>query len=367
MWQTDRVAALLKNADAAAAVPTEEPETPKTETSNLRTVHRRPVSVKPVVVSTTGDRKADTPIHQMGGKGMFVKEVQAAVLDGQADIAVHSAKDLPSDTLDGLVLAAVLERGDARDALVGCRLSDLPEGAIVATGAVRRSSQLAWLRPDLVFAELRGNIATRLARLDQGPPINQATQNTAETHTPHIRPDTDTRPGKAGDRSCDAVVMAATALDRLGIEPEVLDVLDVDVMLPQAGQGAIAVECREDDHAVLALLAAIEHKPTRRAVDAERAFLAELGGDCNLPAGAHAVPTHPHTGSDSLELTGLLASLDGHVLLKETRRGSNPAALGRAVARCLLDSPDGESLLTRLRPSGSPADNTPDRPPVCTR
>ena len=264
-------------------------------------------ATEPVEVSTVGDRRSDTPIGEMGGKGVFVKEVQAAVLDGRADIAVHSAKDLPSSTPEGLVLAAVPRRGDPRDALVGCRLADLPPGATVASGSVRRRAQLAWMRSDLAFAELRGNIATRLDKA-------------------------------AG---FDAIVMAAVALHRLGLKPDVLDVLDPDVVVPQVGQGAIAVECRADDRDLLAKLVSIEHGPSRRAVDAERAFLAELGGDCSLPAGAHATDA-PGGG---LELTGLLASIDGVTLIRDTRRGRDPETLGRAVARHLLDDRGGRALL----------------------
>ncbi|MCE2513019.1 MAG: hydroxymethylbilane synthase [Acidimicrobiia bacterium] len=267
------------------------------------------VAAEPVIVSTAGDRQPDDPIHAMGGKGVFVKEVQAAVLDGRADIAVHSAKDLPSSTPEGLVLAAVPRRGDPRDALVGCRLAELPAGATVATGSVRRKAQLAWTRPDLAFAELRGNIATRL---------NKAA-------------------------AFNAIVMAAAALQRLGLEPDVLDVLEPDVFVPQVGQGAIAVECRADDRDLLQTLLAIEHEPTRRAVDAERAFLAELGGDCSLPAGAHAADA----STGGLELTGLLASPDGRVLIRDTRRGRDPVTLGRAVARHLLDDCGGRTLLER--------------------
>ena len=265
------------------------------------------VATEPVVVSTTGDRQVDAPIHAMGGKGVFVKEVQAAVLDGRADIAVHSAKDLPSATPEGLALAAVPRRGDPRDALVGCRLAQLPVGATVATGSVRRRAQLASMRPNLAFAELRGNIATRLERA----------------------------------AAFDAIVMAAVALKRLGLKPPVIEVLEPDVFVPQVGQGAIAVECRADDRAVLEALLAIEHEPSRRAVDAERAFLAELGGDCSLPAGAHAT-----TGSAStLELTGLLASVDGRTLIRDTRRSTDPETLGRSVARHLLDHRGGQTLL----------------------
>ena len=279
------------------------------------------VTVEPVTVSTVGDRRSATPIQAMGGKGVFVKEVQAAVLDGRADIAVHSAKDLPSATPPGLVLAAVPRRGDARDALVGCTLTGLPIGATVATGSLRRRAQLAALRPDLAFAELRGNIATRLDR--------------------------------AG--GFDAIVMAYVALNRLGLEPGEVDVLHPDVCVPQVGQGAIAVECRRDDQQTWRVLSALEHRPSRRAVDAERAFLAELGGDCSLPAGAYAT----EAAGVRLKLTGLLASPDGSAVVRATRElmdrddesdeHDGPEALGRAVARHLLDNRGGRALLDRAR------------------
>ena len=273
-WQTDHVAGLLA---AAGTGP-----------------------VEAVVVSTVGDRRPEASVASMGGKGVFAAEVQAAVLDGRADIAVHSAKDLPARTPDGLALAAVPARADPRDALVGCALADLAPSARVATGSPRRRAQLAWLRPDLVFFDLRGNIETRLAKA-------------------------------AG---FDAIVVAAAALDRLSLTPAVVDVLDPSVMLPQAGQGALAVECRAGDGAVLEALAAIEHRASRLAVDAERAFLAELGGDCTVPAGAHAV-----VDADGLiDLTGLVASPDGRRVAREHRSGDDPAELGRSVARLLLET-----------------------------
>jgi hydroxymethylbilane synthase len=245
----------------------------------------------------------------MGGKGVFVKEVQAAVLEGRADMAVHSAKDLPSQTFDGLALAAVPERGDPRDALVGCALSDLPPGARVATGSVRRRAQLADLRPDLTFEGLRGNIPTRLARA----------------------------------ANFDAIVVAAVALERLHVTDHIADILATSVMLPQVAQGALAVECRSDDRETRAALTAIEHPDSRRAVDAERAFLAELGGDCDLPAGAYATTgARPGAG---LCLEGLLASLDGRIILRHREEGAEPEALGRAVARHLLDQAGGQALL----------------------
>ncbi len=271
-------------------------------------------SVDEVVVSTVGDRKFDVPIHTMGGKGVFVKEVQAAVLDGRADFAVHSGKDLPAETPDGLVLVAVPARADARDALVGSAWADLPTGARVATGSVRRRAQLAWHRTDLVFSELRGNIQTRIGKLESG--------------------------------GFDAIVMAAAAIDRLELSLEVtVDRLDPAVMVPQVAQGALAIECRSDDADTIATLAGIEDADTRRVVDAERAFLSELGGDCDLPAGAHAVTT----AHGDVEMEGMLSSLNGRVLIRERRVGDDPDMLGRSIARHLLDDAGGSALLADTR------------------
>jgi len=267
----------------------------------------RSIDVELVIVDTAGDRRQDIEIWQMGGKGVFVKEVQAAVLAGRADIAVHSAKDLPSRQVDGLVLAAVPARGEVRDALVGSTLAAIPTGGRVATGSARRRSQLADQRPDLTFANLRGNIPTRLER--------------ASEH--------------------DAAVIAAVALERLGRSDAVTELLSTDVMLPQVGQGALAVECREDDE-LRDLLAEIEHGPSRRSVDAERAFLEELGGDCDLPAGALA---HADDGNAHVEIDGLLASLDGRIVLRARERGTDPIAVGGALARHLLDGAGGREVL----------------------
>ena len=270
------------------------------------------IEIEEVVVSTSGDRRQDIPIHEMGGKGVFVKEVQAAVLDGRADIAVHSMKDLPSGTPDGLVLGAVPARADARDVLIGARLAELAEGAVVASGSVRRRAQLAALRPDLRFEELRGNIATRLDKA----------------------------------ASFDAIVMAAAALDRLGEAPEVVDRLPVETMLPQVGQGALAIECRVDDEVTRTALAGIEDAEARILTDAERAFLAELGGDCDLPAGAHAI----REGGE-IRLRSLLAAPDGSTVLHDDRAGADPEPLGRGAARTLLDS-GGLALLGREPDAG---------------
>ncbi|MEM9204509.1 MAG: hydroxymethylbilane synthase [Actinomycetota bacterium] len=270
--------------------------------------------VDEVVVSTVGDRNTDVPIHTMGGKGVFVKEVQAALLDGRADIAVHSGKDLPAITPPELMVVAVPARADARDALVGSTWETLPIGAKVATGSVRRRAQLAWHRPDLLFSELRGNISTRLERLESG--------------------------------GFDAIVMAAAALDRLDLALDTpVDRLDPSIMVPQVAQGALAIECRADDTPTIEALAAIQHHQTRRVFDAERAFLDELGGDCDLPAGAHGVLA----GADEIELVGMLSSLDGRVMIRERRSGADPDALGRGVARFLLDERGGTDLLADTR------------------
>jgi len=271
LWQTEHVAALLRAAHPG-------------------------LEVTVVVVDTEGDRRRDVPISALGGKGVFAKEVQQAVLDGRADLAVHSAKDLPSVTVEGLTLAAVPDRGDPRDALVGARLDELAPGARIGTGSNRRRVQLAHLRPDLTFAELRGNMHTRLA--------------------------------KAGD--FDAIVVAAAALQRLGLEQHVTEMLAPQAMVPQVAQGALAVECRIGDTSTAEVVAAIEHAASRRRVDAERAFLAELGGDCDLPAGAHAV-----LHGDGLQLDAVLAPPDASLVLRRTDWGSDADVLGRTVARTL--------------------------------
>ncbi len=272
-------------------------------------------SVGELEVSTAGDRRTDTPIHAMGGKGVFCKEVQQAVLDGCADIAVHSAKDLTSSTPEGLVLAAVPTRGDARDALVGSSLKDLREGARIATGSVRRRAQLAWHRPDLVFSELRGNIATRLRKADQ----------------------------------FDAIVMAMAAIQRLEPDIEVVEPLELEVMVPQVAQGALAIECRADDEDTIAALAAIEDPRSRPVVDAERAFLAELGGDCTIPAGAFGRLNDHGDGNEQIELVGMLASLDGQRLVRRLGHGTNPDEVGRRVARDLLNDTEGPGPATKTR------------------
>jgi hydroxymethylbilane synthase len=266
------------------------------------------LNVEMVVVRTEGDRRAEEPLEQIGGQGAFVKEIQQAVLDGRADVAVHSAKDLPPVTPEGLVLAAVPERGDVRDALVGSTLAGLAPGARVATGAPRRRAQLANLRPDLCFVPARGNIETRVAKATSG--------------------------------AVDAVVVAAVALDRLSMSSQAAEVLAPLAVLPQIGQGAIALECRADDADLVALLRAADHDQSHRCVTAERALLASLGASCALPVGGWA-----YERADGMHLRAMVASADGQIVLHAHETGTEPAALGAGVAVALLQRWGAADLL----------------------
>ncbi len=265
------------------------------------------LDVEIVVVRTLGDDLA-TSLDRIGGQGIFVNDVESAVADGRAEAAVHSAKDMPSTMRSGLVLGAVPPRADHRDGLVGCALVDLPPGALIATGSARRRAQLAYLRPDLVFAEIRGNMARRVARGEDG--------------------------------SVDAVVVAVAAMQRLGWSDRLSDVLSPIDMLPQAGQGAIAVQCRADDSATLALLSAIDDPQSHRALRAERAVLAALGGSCTAPVGAWA----ECTPGSPVRVHGLVASGDGHVVIRMSHSDDNPEMAGAAVARALLVDGGGSGL-----------------------
>lgn len=259
-----------------------------------------------VVVETLGDQRRDVPVEALGGTGAFVTEVRQAVLDGRADAAVHSAKDLPTAVVEGLCIAAVPERGDPRDALVGGTLAELAPGALVGTGSARRRVQMAHLRPDLEFGSLRGNIETRLA--------------------------------SAGD-PFDAVVVAAAALQRLGLSNRVDELLDVETFVPQPAQGALAVECRTDDAGTIAALKMIEHRDSRAAVDCERAFLAEIGAGCGAPLGAYA----ELDGEGTIRAIGVLADGSGAVHRHEVT-GTDPADVGVSLAKHLRElAPSGGS------------------------
>jgi hydroxymethylbilane synthase len=279
-----------------------------------------------VFVDTLGDRTRaiGTPLHRIGGQGVFVKEVQAAVLEGRADFAVHSAKDLPSTPTPGLTIGAVPVRADVRDALVGLKLGDIAPGGSVATGSVRRRALLSAARPDLVFSELRGNIGTRLEKA----------------------------------KDFDAIVMAYASLLRLGLTDRVAEVLSPHLMLPMVAQGAIAIECRSDDEATISLLRSINDPLSMACITAERSFLAELGTGCDLPVGALAVPyetigvpgagVHGADGPPELSLDALVASEDGRRVVRVDSSGLDPVTLGRQVAALILERGGGE-LLRRSR------------------
>ena len=267
------------------------------------------IEVEFLLVATEGDKDRTRQIQDMAGEGVFVKEVQIAVLEGRADIAVHSAKDLRSRPTSGLNLVGFLERGDPRDALIGNQLDRIPEGGVIATGSARRRVQLVNLRPDLKFVGLRGNIKTRI-EIAQGTDV-------------------------------DAVVVAKAALDRLGISDLADQVFESDQMVPQVGQGAIAIECRDDNRETSGLISSIVDELTGTCVMAERSYLAELGGGCELPVGAYA-----YNVGGLLCLETVLASLDGSTVLRTKHQGEDPITLGAQTAQELLAS-GGYNLLAK--------------------
>lgn len=239
--------------------------------------------VEYVFIETQGDTNQSTPLHQMGGQGIFVKEVQRAVLDGRADVAVHSAKDLPSQPAAGLVISAFTERRSPNDVLIGRSLADLAPGATVATGSVRRRAQLRRVRPDLSFVELRGNIQTRLSKVPENG----------------------------------SIVMARAALEILGLTDVIAEELDLDTAVPMVGQGCVAVETRADDAESIAVVTRIDHAASRRAVEAERAFLLELGAGCSAPVAAHMSADGTFRAfmaddNDCVQLVGSVDDTDDH-------------------------------------------------------
>jgi hydroxymethylbilane synthase len=291
LWQAEHVATLLRRAHAG-------------------------LEVELVPIVTQGDRIQDRSLAAIGGKGLFIKELEVALDEQRADIAVHSMKDLPGDLPDGLIIAAVLERADAWDALLtarAARLDDLPRGARVGTSSLRRQAQLLAARPDLRIEPLRGNVDTRLRRLDAG--------------------------------EMDAIVLACAGLIRLGLESRITARLDPTISLPAVAQGVIGIECRGADSRTLELVTVLNHPATRIAMDAERAFAHRLGGSCQSPIAAHA-----QIEGRSLILDGLVAEPDGSRLLRDRQSGSieDPTALGRLLAERILAAGAGP-LLQRLR------------------
>lgn len=260
-----------------------------------------------IEMNTRGDENLEVPISALGANGAFAKEIQVALLAGEADMAIHSAKDLPSETPEGLSLVSIPFRGDTRDALIGSTLDALPYAARVATGSSRRRAQLAAIRPDLVFEDLRGNIATRL---------NKAS-------------------------NFDAIVLAHAALQRLEKQNYATEILPVGTMLPQVGQGAIAIECRSDDQESIDLAKKVNDVDAFRCVTAERAFLSELGGGCSVPCAALAIPID----SENIWLRTLLSEPRGRKVIRVERRGRNVEEMGRSAARELLDDKGGVELM----------------------
>jgi hydroxymethylbilane synthase len=256
-----------------------------------------PGALETVVIRTTGDRITDRPLAELGGKGLFCKELEAALAERRIDLAVHSVKDLPTWLPDGLVLAAILPREDPRDVLIARQpggIDALPAAAVVGSASLRRQAQLLTRRPDLRVVNLRGNVGTRLRKLADG--------------------------------EVDATLLALAGLKRLGIALDGMEILAPEVMLPAVGQGAIGLECRADDAPLRALLAALDDPASSVCVQAERALLAALDGSCHTPIAGHAT-----CAGGLLELRALIARVDGSVCLRAERRGpvEDGAALGR--------------------------------------
>ncbi len=254
------------------------------------------------IIKTTGDKITDVPLVRVGTKGLFTKEIEEALVEGRIDLAVHSLKDLPTELPPGLQLAAIPPREDARDALVGCALAELPAGATVGTSSLRRAAQLRALRPDLEVEPVRGNLDTRLRKLDEG--------------------------------QYQALVLAAAGLKRLGWQERISECLPVEVMCPAVGQGALAVETRADDGEAARVCARLDDAVTRAAVTAERATLAALGGGCQVPIGAYA-----EIEDGRLRLRAVVISPDGRALVRDGIAGEPAAArpLGSELGRRLLD------------------------------
>lgn len=262
------------------------------------------VTVTLTRIQTSGDKIVDVPLAKIGGKGLFVKEIEEALLSGEIDFAVHSMKDVPTQLPDGLEILCVPPREDARDALIsrtGCRFQDLPVGARVGTSSLRRQSQFLHARPDLQIEMLRGNLDTRLKKLKDG--------------------------------QFDAIILAAAGLRRLGWTQEITEYLDPYLCLPAIGQGALGIEGRSDDQFVRSILNRLTHEPTRVAVTAERALLHRLEGGCQVPIAAYATLTQ-----DDVELEGLVASVDGKTVIRDVVRGTSAQAqvLGTQLAERLL-------------------------------
>ena len=262
-------------------------------------------SVKLLHITTKGDRVLDVPLAKIGGKGLFTKEIETAMLDGEIDIAVHSLKDMPTALPEGLVLAAITKRANVGDAFVSIKydsFAKLPKGAKIGTSSLRRKAQLLSVRPDLQICDLRGNVNTRLDKLAQG--------------------------------KFDAVILAAAGLERLGFSDKITEILPKEICIPAVGQGALAIETRADDKETIDLLSFLYDEAAATAAAAERAFLARVEGGCQVPVGVYA-----ETNGDNITVEAVIASLDGKRLLRDkiTGNASDAAELGIHIAESLLD------------------------------
>ncbi|WP_430784981.1 hydroxymethylbilane synthase [Virgibacillus flavescens] len=254
-------------------------------------------------IVTKGDKILDVTLSKVGGKGLFVKEIEQAMYEKEIDFAVHSMKDMPSVMPDGLIIGSIPERADHRDAYIAkkhIRLEDLPEGAIVGTSSLRRAAQVLAQRPDVTIKSVRGNIETRLRKLQE--------------------------------EDYDAIILAVAGMQRVGWSEEIItEFLDPEICVPAVGQGALAIECREDDEEVKAMLAKINNEYTARTVTAERTFLKLLEGSCQVPIAGYA-----YLEADEIILTALVASADGTIILKETVRGTDSVQVGKEAAQILI-------------------------------
>ncbi len=262
------------------------------------------LTVELMKIKTSGDKILDVPLAKVGGKGLFVKEIEEAMMRGEIDLAVHSMKDVPTELPEGLHIGAVLEREDPRDAFISGTVktfAEMPQGAKLGTSSLRRSCQLKSARPDLEIVSLRGNLDTRLRKLDEG--------------------------------QFDAIILATAGVKRLGYEERIAEILDAKLSLPAIAQGAVGIECRIEDTFINDLIAPLKHRETEICVMAERAALIKLEGGCQVPIAAHAVLT-----GDTIVLDGLVGSVDGETIIRSHTEGASAEAeaLGTALAEDLL-------------------------------
>lgn len=259
------------------------------------------------IIKTTGDKIQDVPLAKVGGKGLFTKEIEEALLNRSIDVAVHSMKDVPTEIPVGLTIAAIPEREEARDALVGCSLAELKPGARIGTSSLRRASQLHALKRGLVIETLRGNVDTRLRKLDEG--------------------------------QYDAIVLAAAGLRRLGWQDRIRELIPAEIMCPSVGQGALAIETRDDGGLAWELVKKLDHAEARATVEAERALLLTLGGGCQVPVGAHAI-----LNNGTIHLRAIVASPDGAQVIRAELIGTDPAQTGSRLGHTLLEQGAREIL-----------------------